>query len=79
MLYVSSGVLFSTIYLRFFARALFGNGIFGFFCFLVCFAWLIELVWIISAMLLFGLSMSYGKSRKGRTNINLEEQMNNAG
>ena len=62
MLYVGSGVLFSIIYLRFFARALFGNGIFGFFCFLVCFAWLIELVWIISAMLLYGLSMSYGKS-----------------
>ena len=54
----SLGVLFSIISLRFFIRALVGNGIFGFFCFLVCFAMLIALCWIISVMLLFRLSMS---------------------
>ena len=54
----SLGVLFSIIYLRFFVRALVGDDIFGFFCFLVCFAMLIALCWIISVMFLFILSMS---------------------
>ena len=56
--YVVSGVLFSIISLRFFIRALVGDDIFGFFCFLVCFAMLIALCWIISVMFLFRLSMS---------------------
>ena len=51
--------LWVLIYLRFFIRALVGDGgIFGFFCFLVCFAMLIALCWIISVMFLFRLSMS---------------------
>ena len=40
----SLGVLFSIIYLRFFIRALVGDDIFGFFCFLVFFATLIAFV-----------------------------------
>ena len=51
-------VLFSIISLRFFIRALVGDDIFGFFCFLVCFAMLIALCWIISVMFLFRLSTS---------------------
>ena len=51
-------ILFSIIYLRFFIIALVGDDIFGFFCFLVCFAVLIALCWIISVMFLFRLSMS---------------------
>ena len=54
----SLGVLFSIIYLRFFIRALVGDDIFCFFCFLVRFAMLIALCWIISVMFLFRLSMS---------------------
>ena len=54
----SLGVLFSIISLRFFIRALVGDDIFGFFCFLVCFAMLKALCWIISVMFLFILSMS---------------------
>ena len=54
----SLGVSFSIIYLRFFIRALVGDDIFGFFCFLVCFAMLNALCWIISVMFLFRLSMS---------------------
>ena len=54
----SLGVLFSIISLRFFIRALVGDDIFGFFCFLVCFAMLTALCWIISVMFLFILSMS---------------------
>ena len=48
----SLGVLFSIISLRFFVRALVGDDIFGFFCFLVCFAMLIALCWIMSVMYL---------------------------
>ena len=48
----------SFIFLRFFIRALVGDDIFGFFCFLVCFAMLNALCWIISVMFLFRLSMS---------------------
>ena len=44
--------------LRFFIRALVGDDIFGFFCFLVCFAMLNALCWIISVLFLFRLSMS---------------------
>ena len=55
---VSGGVLFSIISLRFFIRALVCDDIFGCFCFLVCFARLIALCWIISVMFLFRLSMS---------------------
>ena len=55
---LSLGVLFSIISLRFFIRALVGDDIFGFFCFLVCFAMLIALCWIISVMFLFRMSMS---------------------
>ena len=54
----SLGVLFTIISLCFFIRALVGDDIFGFFCFLVCFAGLIALCWIISVMFLFRLSMS---------------------
>ena len=54
----SLGVLFYIICLRLFIRALVGNDIFGFFCFLVCFAMLIALCLIISVMFLFRLSMS---------------------
>ena len=54
----SLGVLFSINYLRFFIGALVGDDIFGFFCFLVCFAMLIALCWIISVMFLLRLSMS---------------------
>ena len=54
----SLGVLFSIISLRFFIRALVGDDIFGFFCFLVCFAMPNALCWIISVMFLFRLSMS---------------------
>ena len=50
-------VLLSIISLRFFVRTLVGDDIFGFFCFLVCFAMLIALCWIISVMFLFRLSM----------------------
>ena len=46
------------ISLRFFIRALVGDDIFDFFCFLVCFAMLIALCWIISVIFLFRLSMS---------------------
>ena len=53
----SLGVLFSIISLRFFVRALVGDDMFGFFCFLVCFAMLNALCWIISVMFLFRLSM----------------------
>ena len=54
----SLGVLFSIISLRVFIRALVGDEMFGFFCFLVCFAMLIAFCWIISVMFLFRLSMS---------------------
>ena len=54
----SLGVLFSIIYLRFFIRVLVGDDIFGFFCFLLCFAMLIALCWIMSVMFVFRLSMS---------------------
>ena len=53
----SLGVLFSIIYLSFFIKALEGDDIFGFFCFLDCFAMLIALCWIISLKFLFRLSM----------------------
>ena len=56
------GVLFSILYLRLFIRALVGDDIFGFFCFLVCFAMLIALCWIISVMFLFILYMSLRSS-----------------
>ena len=46
----SLGVLFSIISLRFFIRALVGDDIFGFFCFLVCFAMLTALCWIFEAV-----------------------------
>ena len=49
----SLGVSFSIISLRFFIRALVGDDISGFFCFLVCIAMLIGLCWIISVMLIF--------------------------
>ena len=51
-------VLFSIISLRFFIRAHVSDDIFGVFCFLVCFAMLNALCWIISVMFLFRLSMS---------------------
>ena len=54
----SLGVLFSIISLRFFIRALLGDDMFGFICFLVCFAMLNALCWIISVMFLVRLSMS---------------------
>ena len=54
----SLGVSFSIISLRFFIRALVGDDIFEFFCFLVCFAMLKALCWIISVMFLFRLFMS---------------------
>ena len=54
----SLGVLFSIISLRFFVRALVGDDIFGFLCFLVCFVMLIALCLIISVMFLVRLSMS---------------------
>ena len=54
----SLGVFFSTISLRFFIRAHVGDDLFGFLCFLVCFAVLIALCWIILVMFLFRLSMS---------------------
>ena len=54
----SLGVLFSFISLRFFIIAHVGDDIFGFFGFLVSFAMLIALCWIISVMFLFRLSMS---------------------
>ena len=46
------------ISLRFFIRDLVGDDIFGFFCFLVCFAILNAHCWINSVMFLFRLSMS---------------------
>ena len=52
----SLGVLFSII--RFLIRALVGDDILGFFCFLVCFALLVPLCWNISVMFLFRVSMS---------------------
>ena len=55
---LSLGVLFSISSLFLFIRALVGDGIFGFFCFLVCFAMLNALCWIISVLFLFRLSMS---------------------
>ena len=54
----SLGVLFSIISLRLVIRALVCDDIFGFFCFLVCFAMLIALCWIISVMFIFKLSTS---------------------
>ena len=39
-----------------------GDTIFGFFCFLVCFAMFIAHCWIISVMFLFRLSTSSGSS-----------------
>ena len=54
----SLGVLFSILYLRFFIRALVGDDIFGFLCYLVCFAMLIALCRIISVMFLVRISMS---------------------
>ena len=52
--YVVSGALV----LYRFSTLLVGDDIFGFFCFLVCFAMLNALCWIISVMFLFRLSMS---------------------
>ena len=49
----SLGVTFSIAYLRFSIRALVGDDSFGFFCFLVYFAMLIALYWIISVTFLF--------------------------
>ena len=57
VLVVSGGIVLYHS-LRVFIRALVGDDIFGFFCFLVCFAMLIALCWIISVMFLFRLSMS---------------------
>ena len=54
----SLGVLFSIISLRFFVRTIVADDIFGFFCFLVCFATPIALCWIIAVMFLVRLSMS---------------------
>ena len=45
---LSLGVLFSMIFLRFFIRALVGDDILGFFCFLVYFAMLVVLCCFIS-------------------------------
>ena len=57
----SLGVVLPIISLCFFIGALVGDGIFGLFCFLVCFAMPIALCWMIIiyyVLFLFGLSMS---------------------
>ena len=59
---LSLGVMFSFISLIFFIRALSGDDIFGFFRFLVCFAMLIALCWIISVKYRVSVSSSYASA-----------------